>query len=799
MLMLSPRWRKVLADLWGNKTRSLLVILSIATGVFAVGMVADTYNSLLNNMNQSYNSAQPAHAVIRASDPFEEELAETIQGMKEIGAAQAQAETTVKVETEPGQWKRMRLVAVSQFKDRDINCLQLVKGSWPPARRELLLESSSLDFLSLGKDQSLCIESSSGKQYELTVKGVVHDAGRLPSFFTGELCAYINFETLEMITGDSRPDTIILRIADSSGNREEVRSIARLVEEKMENWGTEVQGLNTYQPGEHPMADSYKTIMLILGILGLMALFLGAFLVVNTISALLTQQLRQIGVMKAIGATSGQITGMYLLMVMVFGLLALVIAMPLSFLAAQQVMDYVARVSNFTQAPLTIPASVVVLEILVGLLVPFLGALFPILRGVSITVREAISDYGIGNGDSHKSGRFNRLLEKLDFLSRPALISLRNSFRRKGRMALTLATLTMAGAIFIAVFSVRASMLETASRAVACWDYDMQIDLDCSYRTDKVEQKLLSIPGVAGIECWGQAAADIMQNGRSSDRGGFMIKAPPADSTMFKPELITGRWLLTEDENALVINSDIVKRHPYLKVGQVITLKTGTINSDWQVVGIVRGTWSGPVAYANYTYLSNVTRKAGLASSVMLVSTRHDPAFRYQLAGLIESQLPNSGLKSSQITTVDDFMSQITRQFVPIQGFLLLMALLTAVVGGLGLMGTIGINVLERTRETGVMRAIGASTRAILNIFIMEGIVIGIISWGLAIILALPVSKLMSDQVGIMFSGAAFDYNFSLSGVVVWLLLVIVLSAAASLAPAMKAGRLSVREVLAYE
>lgn len=795
--MFSPRWRKVIADLWGNKTRSLLVILSIATGVFAVGMVADTYTSLLNNMNQSYNTARPAHAILRADEPFEEELIDTIQGMNEIESAEALAETMVKVETGPGQWERMRLIAVSEFKGRQLNCLQLVEGSWPPSHRELLLERSSMDFLTAGNRQVLRIESNSGKQYTFSVKGLVHDAGRLPSFFTGEMCAYINFDTLEMLTGDNRPDTIIFRIPDSTGDREEVRSTARLVEKKMENWGVAVEGINTYQPGEHPMADSYKTIMLILGILGFMALFLGTFLVVNTISALLTQQLRQIGVMKAMGAKSGQIIGMYLTMVVVFGSLALLIAMPLSFWAAQQVMDYVARVSNFTQAPLTIPMSVVILEIVVGLLVPLIGAIFPILRGVSITVREAISDYGIG-GMVEQSSWLNRLSEKTDFLSRPALISLRNSFRRKGRMALTLATLTMAGAIFIAVFSVRASMLETTSQSMACLNYDIQIDFEQSYRTEKIEQKLLSIPGVAKVECWGQATADVMQNGQSSDRGGFVLQAPPAGADMFKPEVITGRWLMAEDENALVINSDIVKRHPYLKVGQVITLKTGTITSQWQVVGVVRGTWSGPVAYANYEYLSGLTRKSGQASSVMLRSSSHEEESRSQLAGLIESHLKSSGMKS-QISTIDEFASRITAQFVPIQGFLLLMALLTAVVGGLGLMGTIGINVLERTRETGVMRAIGASTRAILNIFIMEGIVTGIVSWGLAIVLALPISKLMSDQVGIMFSGAAFDYKFSLAGVVFWLLLVIIISAAASLAPAMKAARLSVREVLAYE
>jgi putative ABC transport system permease protein len=104
---------------------------------------------------------------------------------------------------------------------------------------------------------------------------------------------------------------------------------------------------------------------------------------------------------------------------------------------------------------------------------------------------------------------------------------------------------------------------------------------------------------------------------------------------------------------------------------------------------------------------------------------------------------------------------------------LLIMAVLLAVIGGLGLMGTMSINVLERTREIGVMRAIGASNASVRQIFIVEGIIIGLLSWAVGASLAYPVSKLLSDAVGRQFLSTPLDYTFSISGVLIWLVVVI--------------------------
>jgi putative ABC transport system permease protein len=129
----------------------------------------------------------------------------------------------------------------------------------------------------------------------------------------------------------------------------------------------------------------------------------------------------------------------------------------------------------------------------------------------------------------------------------------------------------------------------------------------------------------------------------------------------------------------------------------------------------------------------------------------------------------------------------------------LAMACLLAAVGGLGLMGTLSINVLERTREIGVMRAIGAADGAVAGVFVGEGMAIGLISWLGAALLALPLSGLLSYAVGVTLLQAPLSFTFSAVGVLVWLGVVLALSALASFIPARRAARLTVREVLAYE
>ena len=170
-----------------------------------------------------------------------------------------------------------------------------------------------------------------------------------------------------------------------------------------------------------------------------------------------------------------------------------------------------------------------------GLLVPLLAALAPVLTGTRITVREAISGYGLGKGRFGK-GRIDQLIERVRFLSRPMLLSLRNTFRRKGRLALTLSTLTIAGVIFMAVMSVRASLNLTLDDIFAYYDYDVGVTMSRPYRTAVLDEAL-RVPGVVGVEYWSSYSAQRLLADDQESPNGFSILSMPAQTQVFKPKI----------------------------------------------------------------------------------------------------------------------------------------------------------------------------------------------------------------------------------------------------------------------
>ena len=109
------------------------------------------------------------------------------------------------------------------------------------------------------------------------------------------------------------------------------------------------------------------------------------------------------------------------------------------------------------------------------------------------------------------------------------------------------------------------------------------------------------------------------------------------------------------------------------------------------------------------------------------------------------------------------------------------------------------MNVVERSREIGVMRAIGARDRAVLMVFMVEGLLIGFLAWLIGVAISLPISKVLSDALGESFVQRPLAYTPAIDGIVYWLIAVAILALVASFLPAFRATRLAVREVLAYE
>ena len=113
-------------------------------------------------------------------------------------------------------------------------------------------------------------------------------------------------------------------------------------------------------------------------------------------------------------------------------------------------------------------------------------------------------------------------------------------------------------------------------------------------------------------------------------------------------------------------------------------------------------------------------------------------------------------------------------------------------------MGALSIGVIERTKEIGVLRAVGARSRTILGIFVMEGVFQGLLSWLIAVPVSFIASPSLAEALGKAMFGATLDYQYNWTAVGIWFVMMLVIAAAASIMPASGATRISVRDSLAY-
>ncbi|MFN2184746.1 MAG: ABC transporter permease, partial [Anaerolineae bacterium] len=323
------------------------------------------------------------------------------------------------------------------------------------------------------------------------------------------------------------------------------------------------------------------------------------------------------------------------------------------------------------------------------------------------------------------------------------------------------------------------------------------VELDMPYRLSRLEQVSEQVPGVLAVEGWSLDGA-VRQRPDGTESDGMQVYAVPARTTFMNPRLLEGRWF-GSGRNELVLNSDVVDREPDLGVGDEVTLEMGGRETVWQIVGIVPTESRGPAVYMTHEDYGYVTRTPDQVTHLQVFTSRHDAASQEGMEALLLARLEARGIGVSGTENTQVMREENELLFTIIVAFLILMALLLAAVGGLGLTTTMSINILERVREIGVLRAIGASNLSVRKIVLIEGVVIGVLSWTIGMLISWPVSSFMSEQLGIALINIPLLFQYSTGAAVLWFFVLQGVALFASLGPARNAVRLTVREVLAYE
>ncbi len=808
MLFNSILWKKISSDLLMHKYHTVLAISSIAIGLFVMGTLLGMMDLQLTYMDKAHQASQPSHISLMLRRDVDFSVAESIKKMDEVNSVDIMTQFTGQFKTtESTPWQTGTLLFRSDYLNQKQDQMRLLAGSFPHDKF-VAIERLSAQYAHLSLGDTLEIKTPNGTEI-LTIAGIIRHPFVKPPSFGGQLHVFIAPELAPTFNIPSASFRQLLVQVKPPYNPGKVNLIAGEIRQKLASQNIPVNATLLQNPDQHWGRAIFKGIHFILTVMAWASLALSSVLILNTVGALITQQTDQIGIMKSLGARRYSIAKIYLSEVFVLSIIALLIAIPLSAAGAYYSSRWLLDLFNIELSEFVYSPKTIYIMVAGGLIAPILAALQPILQGASLSVRYAISSYGLGA--DFVSTRFDRWLELKIAACLPTIyaIAIANLLRRKARLLWTQSVLIIAGVLFIVITSLIASLNLTLNNELDRSSYDIRLGFIQDQPQEIINTLVNSFPNTQSIELWNRLPVELSVKDKVIQQVGSLgmqMIALPTNTSMYKPLIVEGRWFDNSDEQQqhLIINADTAALNG-IHVGDKINTKLLQHTAqEWEVIGLYR--WFAGTGYTVEPVYGPL--------STLQTNTKNE--FKYSFAlltarlnSLNEEKTYLEALKTvfQEHPIVLDVYTTIAKreqrqfaenQFKPMLGMLLGLAIMIAIVGGIGLSGTLAISVLQRTREIAVLRAIGANSNAIFRLFMLEGLLHGLLAWLISVPTAYLVAAPLAKKLGLTMLNMHLDFVFSQLSVLIWLIVVFILAIFATYLPARNATKIVVRAGLNY-
>jgi putative ABC transport system permease protein len=795
---------KIWFDLWGARQRTLQAILTIAIGAFGVGMVLGSLSGLQADTRSTWATSSAPAIALRLSPPADDALIDALRDRPDLSAVEGHLETSIQWRPDSSSpWRSATLAARQDYEHQGVSVLLRDAGVWPSGRTMSVERRFPI---SMGDTVQLRV---SNHESSAPIGGLIYNRAMPAATLGGDPIFYTTRERYTELTGQSRYSIIRATVPDYSPERARViaaRLQADLAERGFTATPASISRTMTTDPNKAWFEELIGGAGLVMQVVAVVTMALSLLLIYTTVTTIITQQTAQIGELKAIGASSEQIVAVYMLIVLVYGLAAALLSVPLSVLASNAMRRMLVAQFGMSAGPFRVDIGPVLIQVALCVVAPLITALLPIMRGARITVREAISSYGLNSTGS----MIDTLLGRLNWLSRVLSLAISNVFRNWQRLLLTQLALGGAGITLVAVLSTQATLGYTSGTLFpSIYVYPVQFDFGRPASFAQLEQ-IRGLPGVEGVEVWRTLTALVDPGvGRGEPRT-LQINGLPLPSQSYRPQIRSGRWLQPGDTYALVL-AESVALELHVGVGDVVTMRIPDTTSpdvwasqrQWQVVGIAVDPNIRNISRIGLVPRDTLGLEAGggmLGNRVQILASAAVGAGAPAVADTLRDFYDQRGL-DVQITHLDTVYQRGKNQaenMAVLSSLLMIMAVIVALVGGIALSGVLQISVLERRREIGVLRAIGATPGTIRALFVAEGLMLGWVSWLIALALSYPAGVALSRPLAATV-GISIVYQYSWFGVGLWFGLASLIGILASLAPAQGAIRASVQESLSYE
>ncbi len=563
--------------------------------------------------------------------------------------------------------------------------------------------------------------------------------------------------------------------------------------------------LAVFPPERGVPLQQLRGIFSLVRVLIAVALLLAAMLLLHTITALVTEQTAVIGTMKALGATRARVVRGYLSTVAIYSAVATPVGVAVGVAVGRYLTMRLAASIPLATGPFHLSPATIGVGVAVGFGVPLVGALLPLWLGTRVSVRDALAAWGVASVPVARTGAVTRLpAGRLGWVPQIVWLALRGLLRRPWRAALSIATVATAAVCFLVVQSMVASVSGSIAAVWGNLDADVEVYVgeNASYR--QVTAVLGSVPNIGTVERVGWLGAQTAWG-----KAGVWGVEP--NSRLYHRQLTSGRWFTAQDTNVVLLGDQLATRAG-LHIGSTFPLTgPGAHQVSWTVIGTVRESVDdltqvgAAVAPVNQVYQLLGADTAGIGNytnRLLIQAADRSPAEVDQLTRHIDNvgrQAAADGRDGpiSEVFTFNDEVVRHQRNFTPLYALLVAVAVIVASVGVLGLADALGTSVVERQKDIGLLRALGAGGRQVATVFWIEGLALSVVAWLLAALTGVPLAYLFVGLFQRLVMPVAF--HFDPSAFAVMLAATLAVATLASIAPALRAASLRAVDLLRYQ
>jgi len=789
-------FKKVLRELKWYKGRTFLAFLGILIGVTSIGYVLDSYAILTREMDVNYMMTNPASIVLKVPD-LDNNAVDLLRKTYPDTDVELRKTLVSRIDRGNGTYGTLYLFITENISGPPVDIFFLENGVLPNQDNQIVLERDSLKNLSnlnTGYNESVMIKLPGEEQKEIFLSGTVHAPGLAPASMEKYSYAYLSLDAAKYLGYRGGFDEIHLVSYPNRFDRDSLKTTAADMKSILLENGYNVTRVDVPEPGKHPHGDQLRSLLFLLQAFAVISLLVACVIIVNLLNFIMSTQTKQIAIMKSAGANTRDISLPYFLYVVLVSSGSIIVSIPLSLLIGSAYSTLAAGILNFNITDYSVPFRYVLMQIIVGILIPIAASFVPIIGSCRMTIKEGLAGKSEKLKTRKTTGSSTRTV--LKGLNTKIIIPVNNVFRKKRRTFLAVLALATGGILFMTSQNITASIEKTSENSMSTFAYDFDVRLKGEYPLEDITNAISDIDGISGIETYASDSVTFTKKD-GLDSGSFMIRAVQSDSSMMNLSLLE-ETSGNIPENRIVINNALLDSEPWIVPGMTVSMVVQGTRTEVTVVGVINEIPPMPCVYMNLDQYNKVF-PAGSKQNIMLTSSKKTPEEMTEISREIENHLSAADIEVSENWNISLQRNAFVEHLYVIVVFLSVVALLAVLVGGLSIASAIGMNISERKRELGILRAIGANDRQIIAMISAEVFFMGFAGWLFGLILAYPISVWSGNYFGQIFLHSDLDNTLSIVGALIWLGISLLVSVTSGFLPAREASRLPLREMLSYE